>query len=168
MNMHGDSDLISAPRTLRKKDFAELVGVTPARVTHMIGKGLPVEADNRIDVARGKLWIKENVNATRSAAQAKQQDLLPFAAQPDAAAEHARLAKERADTQALKNAQLRKELVPAAEVERAWAGEWRLMRSAILAVSSRLRQRLPHLTAEDVEIIDGELRGILKDMGNGR
>lgn len=168
MNMHHGGEGISEPKTLRKKSFAELVGVTPARVSHMIKQGLPVEPDGKIDVARGKLWIRDNVSSTRAAAQSKQPDIFSFAAQPDAAAEHARLAKERADTQALKNAQLRRELVPAAEVERAWAGEWRLMRSAILAASSRLRQRLPHLTADDVEVIDGELRGLLKEMGNGR
>ena len=107
------------------------------------------------------------MSPTRSAAQAAQGDL-PFAAQPDAAAEHARLAKERADTQALKNAQMRKELVSADEVERAWASEWRTLRSSLLAMPSRLRHLLPHLSAEDVDAIDGELRRVLTEFGNGK
>jgi phage terminase Nu1 subunit (DNA packaging protein) len=158
-------ETIGEPKSLRKKDFGALVGVSPGRVTHMIKQGLPVEPDGRIDVARGKQWIRENVNPTRSAAQSKQGDL-PFAAQLDAAAEHARLAKERADTQALKNAQLRKELVAAEDVEREWASMIRTARSALLAVPSRLRQIIPHLTAEEVEAIDGELRRVLKELAD--
>ncbi|MGC9445841.1 AAA family ATPase [Cereibacter johrii] len=44
-------------------------------------------------------------------------------------AERARLAKEQADAQALKNAALRGELVPASDVERAWADTLRKVRS---------------------------------------
>jgi len=160
-------DAIGPLRSLRKKAFGELVGVSPGRVSQMIADGLPVEPNGRIDIAAGKLWIKENVSPTRSAAQAAQGDL-PFAAQPDAAAEHARLAKERADTQALKNAQMRKELVSADEVERTWASEWRTLRSSLLATPSRLRHLLPHLSAEDVDAIDGELRRVLTEFGNGK
>ena len=167
MNAAAPSETIGAPKTLRKSAFAKMIGVTPARVTHMLRQGMPEESDGRLDVARCKLWIKDNVSPTRSAAQSKQADL-PFAAQLDAGAEHARLAKERADTQALKNAQLRRELVPAAEVERVWAGEWRMLRSAILAAPSRLRQVLPHLTREDIAAIDAELRTILSEFGNGQ
>jgi len=156
------------PRILRKTDFARLVGVSAGRVSHMVKDGMPVEPDGRIDVARAKLWIRDNVSSTRSVAQARQLPELPFAAQPDAAAEHVRLAKERADAVALKNAQTRRELVPATEVERAWAGEWRIVRSAILAVPSRLRQIIPHLTIDDIEAIDTELRNTLKELGNGR
>lgn len=167
MDAPANPAMIGEPKTLKKSAFAKVIGVTPARVTHMLKQGMPEEPGGCLDVARCKLWIKENVSPTRSAAQSKQSDL-PFAAQLDAAAEHARLAKERADTQALKNAQLRRELVPAAEVERAWAGEWRTLRSAILAAPSRLRQVLPHLTREDIAAIDAELRTILSEFGNGQ
>lgn len=158
--------MISEPKEVAKSTFARLVNVTPGRVSQLIKQGLPVEPSGKIDVAAGKLWIKANVCPTRSAAQSLQGDL-PFAAQLDAAAEHARLAKERADTQALKNAQLRRELVPAAEVERAWAGEWRALRSSLLALPSRMRQVLPHLSSEDIDAIDRELRGMLMEFGNG-
>lgn len=152
---------------VRKGDFARLVGVSAGRVSQMITAGLPVEADGRIDTARGKLWIKDNVSPTRSAAQVGQGDL-PFAAIPDAAAERLRLVKEQADHAALKNAALRRELVPAAEVEREWAGILRGVRAGVLAVPSRLRQLLPHLTATDVETIDAELRRVLEDISHGQ
>ena len=159
-------DMIGEPKALSKKGFAELVNITPGRVSQLIKKGLPVEPDGRIDVARGKLWIQSNVSPIRSGAQSKQDDL-PFAARLDAAAESARYAKERADNLALKNKQLRHELVEAAEVEKVWSGELRELRSAILAAPSRLRQRLPHFTREDIEAIDMELRDILKEFAGG-
>lgn len=163
---HG-SEAIGAPAKVRKLDFAKLVNVSPGRVSQMVAAGLPVEADGRIDVARGKLWIQENISPTRSAAQAAQADL-PFAAQPDAASERLRLLKEQADHAALKNAALRRELVPAAEVEREWSGVLREVRAGILAVPSRLRQVLPHLSAADVEAIDAELRRVLEELAHAQ
>lgn len=162
--MHG-SEAIEAPTKVRKVAFARLVNVSPGRISQMIASGLPVEDDGRIDVARGKAWIRENVSASRSAAQSPQADL-PFAAQPDAAAERLRLIKEQADHAALKNSALRRELVPAAEVEREWAGILRQVRAGILAVPSRLRQLLPGLTAAEVEAIDSELRRVLEEMAH--
>lgn len=81
-------------------------------------------------------------------------------------AERARLAKEQADAQALKNAALRGELVPAADVEREWGDVLRQVRARILAVPSRLRQSLT-LSPADVDLIDRELRAALTELGNG-
>lgn len=113
-NTHS-GQMIGEPKSLRKVDFAKLVGVSPGRVSHMIRDGLPVDPDGRIDVARGKLWIQQNVDPKRSAAQSAQAEM-PFAATPDANAERVRLLKEQADHAALKNAEKRRELVPAVEV----------------------------------------------------
>lgn len=165
--MNSSGQMIGEPKSLGKKAFGELVGVSAGRVSQMITKGLPVEPDGRINVAAGKLWIKENVSPTRSAAQSLQSDL-PFAAQPDAAAEAVRLKKEQADHAELKNQMLRKELVEAVAVERAWANVLRQVRSGVLAVPSRLRQVLPHLTAHDVATIDAELRHVLEDLANAQ
>ena len=79
--------------------------------------------------------------------------------------EQARLAREQADAQALKNAVARGENVPAIEVERAWADILRGLRSRLLAVPSRLRQTVPHLTTSDVTQIDRELRDALQELG---
>lgn len=158
---------IGEPKSLRKGDFAKVIGVSPGRVSQMITAGLPVQADGRIDVQVGKLWVQGNVSLTRSAAQAKGgQDELPFPAQLSANEERLRLLREQADHAALKNAALRRELVPAVEVEREWAGMLRLVRSGVLAAPSRLRQMLPHLTADDIDTIDGELRRILEEIAN--
>lgn len=163
---HG-KQMIGEPKSLRKSDFAKLIGVSAGRVSHMVRDGLPVEPDGRIDVARGKLWIQANVDPKRSAAQSAQGEM-PFAAAPDASAERVRLLREQADYAALKNAEKRRELVPSSEVEKIWESEWRQLRSAILAAPSRLRQVLPHLATSDIAEIDAELRRILEEFGHGQ
>lgn len=161
------TETIGEPKVVTKKAFATIVNVSQGRISQYVKQGLPVEADGRIDVARGKLWIGQNISSTRSAAQAAQDDL-PFAAQKDAAEERARLVREQADYAALKNQQLRAELVPAVEVERAWTGLLRQLRSGILATPSRLRQILPHLDADDIMAIDAELRRVLTEFADGK
>ncbi|MFO1127829.1 MAG: hypothetical protein U1E66_05250 [Rhodospirillales bacterium] len=82
-------------------------------------------------------------------------------------AERARLAKEQADQYAIKNAALRGELVSAADVERKWTDACRCIRSAMLAIPSRVRQQLPHLTRTDAALIDDEIRRALTELANG-
>lgn len=165
----GDPALLQEPRMLAKSAFARHVNVTPGRISQMIKTGLPVEKDGRIDVARGKLWIAENVNHTRAAAQAQGASLFGDGQRRATLTEEkARLAKEQADAAELRNKLLRGELVKAADVEREWAGVLRKVRSGILAVTSRIRQQLPHLTAHDASVIDGELRRALEDIAHDR
>lgn len=82
-------------------------------------------------------------------------------------AERARLAREQADAVALKNATLRGELVPADDVLRTWSDVLRSVRAGVLAVPSRLRASLPHLTAADVAALDAELRATLEGLAHG-
>jgi terminase small subunit / prophage DNA-packing protein len=42
----------------------------------------------------------------------------------------------------------------------------RTVRAGMLAVLSRAAQRLPHLTAHDVTMIDREVRDVLTEIGN--
>jgi len=79
--------------------------------------------------------------------------------------ERARLAREQADGQELKNRQLRKELVLAADVEREWSDILRGVRAGILAVTSRVRAAVG-LTPEQAIEIDAELRRVLTELGN--
>ena len=59
------------------------------------------------------------------------------------------------------------ELIEAAAVEAEWSGVLRTVRVGMLAVPSRAAQRLPHLTAADVAVIDREVRDALTEVGNG-
>jgi terminase small subunit / prophage DNA-packing protein len=79
-------------------------------------------------------------------------------------AERARLAKEQADAQEMKNAQARGELVPAVEVERAWGDVLRDVRSRIMAVPSRVRQT-GMVTADGADAVDREIRAALQSLG---
>ena len=76
--------------------------------------------------------------------------------------ERARLAREQADEREMRNRQLRAELVPAADVAREWSDVLRTVRAGVMAVPSRVRATLPHLTAHDVATLDGELRRTLE------
>jgi phage terminase Nu1 subunit (DNA packaging protein) len=79
-------------------------------------------------------------------------------------AERARLAREQADGQALKNAVLRGELIRAEDAERAWSDFLRQLRGRLLAVPSRLRAA-GDLSATEAEVVDRALRVALAELG---
>jgi phage terminase Nu1 subunit (DNA packaging protein) len=80
--------------------------------------------------------------------------------------ERGRLAAAQADIAETKAAKLRGSLVDAAEVEAEWGGVLRTVRASMLAVPSRVSQRLPHLTVHDVAEIDAEVREALTEIGS--
>ena len=79
-----------------------------------------------------------------------------------------RLAAAQASLAEIKAEKLRGSLVEAAAVEAAWSGVMRTVRAGMLAVPSRVSQRLPHLSAHDVVEIDAEVRAVLSDIGEGQ
>lgn len=83
-----------------------------------------------------------------------------------ATAERARLIREQADAAAMKNEEARGRLLDAGTVEREWSGVLRTVRAGMLAVPSRVQQRLPHLTKHDVSEIDREVRVVLTEVAN--
>lgn len=164
LNLHTSLDVdkpLGEPRSLTKSAFARVVNLSPGRISQMIKKGMPVEPDGRIDIARGKIWMQENIDPRRSAAQP--QGVMSFE-RPVSINERDRLAREQADNVALKNAALRRELVPAVEVEARWSDILRRVRSKVLSVPSRVRQNLPHLMLQDVAAFDAELRRALDEL----
>jgi phage terminase Nu1 subunit (DNA packaging protein) len=84
----------------------------------------------------------------------------------DAPNERVRLAAAQADAQELKNQIARGKLVSSADVESEWAAIALACRDAILATPARIRAALPHLTAFDIETIDGHLREALTRLGS--
>lgn len=164
-----DPALMQEPRSVSKSGFAKLIKVSEGRISQMVTAGMPVERDGKLDVARCKLWIAENINPTRAAAQAQGASLFGEERQQvSLTAERARLAKEQADAAEIKNAVLRRDLVVASEVEREWSAVLRKVRSSIMAVPSRMRQTLPHLTPHDVQVLDAELRAVLEDLAHDK
>ena len=84
-------------------------------------------------------------------------------AQAGLTSERARQAKEAADAQAMKNAITRSELIPVGTVHATWTGILTDVRSAILAVPSRL----PELSRAQAEMVDRELRAALERLADG-
>ena len=79
--------------------------------------------------------------------------------------ERARLAAAQADLAELKAERERGGILDADAVEREWSGVLRTVRAGMLAVPSRVAQRLPHLSAHDVAEIDQEVRAVLAEIG---
>lgn len=75
-----------------------------------------------------------------------------------------RLATEQADKIELQNALARREMLPAADVQREWESVLRDLRASLLAVSSRIGTRLPGLTVHDIAEIDAEIRATLETL----
>jgi hypothetical protein len=71
-----------------------------------------------------------------------------------------------ADLRELEVAKLRGQLVDADAVVREWTEGLRRIRSVVLAVPSRVRQLVPHLSAADVELLDRELRDALTSLAD--
>ena len=81
-------------------------------------------------------------------------------------AEQVRLTTAKADHQELINAKLRGEMIEIAEVEAQWSNILRIVRSGMLALPSRVAQRLPQLTRADKTVIDSEVRAILEELAS--
>lgn len=79
--------------------------------------------------------------------------------------ERARLARAQAELAETKLARQRGALLDAEAVEREWSDVLRTVRAGMLAVPSRVAQRLPHLSAHDVAEIDNEVRAALTVTG---
>jgi len=139
-------------------DLAEMFGVSRRSVSEFSERGI-------IDrVGRNRFALQRSVKLycehLRAVAAGRGGD-----GTQELTAERARLAREQADATALKNAVARRDLVQTHEVEREWVTVCRKIRNAVLAVPSRVRQTLPHLTSFDVEQISRELRLALTDIG---
>jgi phage terminase Nu1 subunit (DNA packaging protein) len=141
------------------KELAELFGISDRSVRELHDRGITKKS------GRGRYLLTESVQLYTAhlrgvaAGRGGEDGVL------DLTVQRARLAKEQADSQALKNATQRNEMVPAIEVERGWTTVCRRVRNAMLAVPSRVRQTLPHLTAYDASVIDREVRDALSELG---
>jgi phage terminase Nu1 subunit (DNA packaging protein) len=141
------------------KDLAELFGISDRSVRELHDRGIVKKS------ARGRYLLLESVQLYTAHLRGVAAGRGGEGGVIDLTVERARLAKEQADGQALKNAIQRGEMVAATEVERGWTTVCRRIRNAMLAVPSRVRQTLPHLTAYDAGVIDREVRDALSELG---
>lgn len=135
--------------------LAEWLGISVQAVNKHARDGVLHKSNSRYDLKASVLAYCRHI---REVAAGRGGD-----EQPNLTAERARLAKVQADSYELKNALTRGELVEVAEAEREWSDTLRTVRSCMLAVPSRVRQRLGHLTIADIEAIDFEVRNALTE-----
>lgn len=142
-------------------DLCELLGVSPAALTDFHQRGLAVKlGHDAYDLGATVQAYTAHLRGI-AAARGGEDHVLALTT------ERARLAKEQADAMALKNAEKRGELVAAASVVSGWSDVLRGIRARLMALPSRLRADLPHLSASDVAAIDREIRNTLTELANG-
>jgi terminase small subunit / prophage DNA-packing protein len=144
--------------TIAADALAELVGVTSRTVRDLGKRGIMVRRGRGF--ARDAS-IKQYCAHLRDLAMGRGGE----SAIASATAERARLAKEQADNMAMKNAALRGEMLPEADVTARWAGILRRVQAGVLAAPGRCAAALPHLDRQDIAAIDAELRIVLTELG---
>lgn len=50
---------------VRKSDAARVFGVSKARITQLVAKGLPVGTDGKLDLDEARRWMNENIDPSR-------------------------------------------------------------------------------------------------------
>jgi phage terminase Nu1 subunit (DNA packaging protein) len=61
-----------------------------------------------------------------------------------------------------------RELVPVRDVREAWAAVLGVIRTGVLALPTRARQALPHLTVADVAVLERLVREVLEELATAR
>lgn len=150
----GTRDVISTDQ------LADLLGVTANRIGVLSREGhIP-------RLGRGSYERRDAVRAYCE--HLRKQASGRGAANPEYTREKTRLAREQADKAEMQNAVARRELIPSADVEREWSSILRDVRAAMLALPSRLQQRLGHLTTHDIATLEREIRDALSEIANAQ
>ena len=149
------------PETCSTDELARLLGISDRQVRELATEGTIIRT------SRGQFDLMASVHRyaarLREAASGRGGETV----QISLATERARLAREKADAESMKNARSRGDLLDAKLVERTWAEILRDVRSRMLAVPNRLQQRVAHLTASDTQEIDAEIREALEALADG-
>ena len=150
--------LPQAVETVSKKGFAEMIGVSPGRVSQMIEAGLPVEPNGRISVKKGSAWVDANIDSNRRRA------VVPG----DAGAPQPRTARAQRDAAEAVIAQLKAEKLAGNLVDRRMAlrvveSRARLERDSWIAWCNRAAPALATATNADIAIVIAELDRLVRE-----
>lgn len=152
--------LTDFPREIAGPDLAQLFGCSVRMLTTLAQRGTVIRL--RTGVYDCPASVQGYIASLRSAAAGR-----GGAGIETLTGERTRLASAQAEAAELKNATSRGELVLSAETERVWSEAMVALRSGLLSVPSRVRQKLPGLTAAEVAVIDAELRCTMAALGTG-
>lgn len=83
---------------------------------------------------------------------------------PDYSQSRARSEFERANLLELERKQKEGLLLPADQVQKVWANSVTIARTKLLAIPTRLRQRIPHLSLEEIAIAEELIRESLEEL----
>jgi phage terminase Nu1 subunit (DNA packaging protein) len=142
---------------MKPQALAGLLGITTRRLGQLHEEGIAVKVD------RGLYDAAATVQAMLAHAGGK---AAGKAVELDFDRERARLAAAQADGHELKNAVTRGELVPVEDVEREWGDVLRKVRASMLAVTSRVRQRISGMDTAQAAILDREIRDALEALSD--
>lgn len=155
----GSHNLID-DRPVTLEELAGVFGVHKRNLQTAVDRGVLIR------IARGKYPLGKSIRAycefLRDTAGSRDH----FRVGTGLAAERERIARQQADALEMKNAAMRGELLPAKDVESQWADILRMIRSGMLALPSRVQQRLGHLSAHDLAVMDREIRDTLEELSD--
>ncbi|WP_353641380.1 hypothetical protein [Mesorhizobium sp. WSM2239] len=138
------------------EELAEWLGLSRRRIDELTIAGVLTRA------ARARYALRASILAYCADQRSKTSGR--GRADPAYTAAKTRAAQAQAEKLETANAVARSELIPAVEVEREWSAILRHVRAAMLALPSRIQQRLGHLTAHDMTSIDREIRDALAEI----
>lgn len=128
---------------LSQEAFGDLVGITQPAVSDLMKRGVIA------DGGAAGVWLLAYTKHLRDQAAGRGDGEL--------ANERARLAREQADAQAMKNAQARREVAPVGVIEEVLAHVGRQIATVIEGIQPKLRRQFPDLTGDQLKAIVAEL-----------
>ena len=142
---------------VNRHQLALILGVHPDRVSEYGQAGLPVlhrggvggseeSRRNRYDAISCAQWVRRHRPGGVDALDAR-----------------ARLDVKRREEIELRLQVKRREFVRALEMDLRWTAIGAQLRTTLLGLPTRARQRLPHLTAADLVVLDGLVREVLDE-----
>jgi phage terminase Nu1 subunit (DNA packaging protein) len=144
------------PEVVSPKTLAGLLDMSEASVRQYAAEGVFVKA------GRGRYVLSPSVSnyirhlrEVAAGREGKDKEL-------NLVDEGARLKMVQRRNLELKNAMLEGSMVPVEAIRPAWGRVMRAVRTGMLAIPNKARFRLPHLTAQDAEVIDEIIRDQLE------
>ena len=141
---------LSSAGIVSAADLGEWLGLSAPRVNALAREGrIPRRADGRYDLKAAVRGYTESLRRKSGSST--------LAQNPDLNEQKVRFARESADKVALQNARARGEMIPTAEVARAWSEVVTDLRAAVLAIPSRVAGRCG-LDRRAAAALDEEIR----------
>ena len=154
-----DSDLFGgkawAARDLSVLELADLFGISDRAIRDLVARGIIAKTP------RGTFCLRDVVPAYTHHLREIAASRGHGAGNASLTEARERQAREKADQLALRNGQLRGELIPAAQVEARWVAITSAIRARLLAIPSRMAT----LSPLDTAALSNEIRAALTELG---